>query len=203
MRRLLMCLTPLLLLMLVVTPVRAADDPLAVVQAFLDARNRGDFDGAAALMADETPFVGGPGCPPNNPCVGAVAHRREVEGFAALHAQVQLIAPQVSGTTVRARVEARNDLTRAAGVDRSLNDLTADVQGGKITTWRSIVDTNDLQNQALQAFQQRQATALPQTGAGSETIVDFFLPWLLLASAVVITCGWLAKIIAWRHEIRT
>src|SRR5438132_52699 len=54
--------------------VDAADDALSFVQAFVDARNSGDIAAAAPLMADDTVFVGGPGCTAANPCVGAEAH---------------------------------------------------------------------------------------------------------------------------------
>ena len=136
----LLCLLIVSSVLLGAVPVSAADDPLSVVQAFIDARNGGDIAAASPLMADTTASVGGPGCPVASPCVGAAAHQSELEGFAALHAQVTLVAPRVSGTTVEGRMEGRNDLTRAAGVDRTVSDLTADVQDGQITTWRVIPD---------------------------------------------------------------
>ena len=152
MSRLMTILIPLLPLLLIAVPVDAADDPLSFLQAFVDARNSGDIAAAAPLMADDTVFVGGPGCTAANPCVGAEAHLAELQGFSALHAHVTLVSPRTSGSTVHARTESQNDLTRAAGVDRTVADLTAEVHDGKITTWRSIQDPNDPQNQAVQAY---------------------------------------------------
>ena len=45
--------------------------------------------------------------------------------------------------TVQARMELRNDAVRAAGLERIIINLTADVQGGKITNWRAVNDTSD------------------------------------------------------------
>jgi acetylornithine deacetylase/succinyl-diaminopimelate desuccinylase-like protein len=154
--------------------VAAADDPAAIFQRFIDARNRADVAEALALVADDIRFVGGPQCTPATPCNGAAAFRADLENnFIAGHAQATIVgAPQVSGTTVRARAEVRDDpRIRAAGVDRIINNLTAEVRDGKIANFLSVSDASDAQTAQYLAYQRAQQglpSAPPRTGGGGE-----------------------------------
>ncbi len=159
MRRFLVTM-PLLLLLAALLPAltgAAAEDPAAVVQRFLDARNRGDVAAAAALMTDDIVFVGGANCPPTAPCVGLATAREQVRLFHAEGAQATVVGTlQVSGATVRGRLEVRGNTSRAAGVDRFLVDLTVELRGDRLASHRAIPDASDPQTAQYLAYERAQ-----------------------------------------------
>ena len=169
-----------------------ATDPLAVVQDFLAARNAGDVAGAAALVAADVRFVGGPACTPARPCLGRDAVRRDiVEQFIPGHAHVTIVGtPVVSGSQVRVRTEVTSDLARAAGIDRWVTNLTAVVQGGEIVSLVGLLDPTDPQTAKYLAFQHAHATAgrseLPATGEGGPFAS---LPLDVLIGGIVLALG--------------
>lgn len=150
--------------------VAAAADPATVVQRFLDARNRGDVAAAAAAMTDDIVFVGGANCPATNPCVGIATAREQVRLFYSDHAQATVVgALQVSGATVRGRLEVRADASRAAGVERFLVDLTVELRGDKLASHRSIPDASDPQTAQYLAYLRA------QQGRASVAVVERLL----------------------------
>ncbi len=165
-------LTMLLAVLPASLAVAAADDPATVVQRFFDARNRGDVDATLALVTDDFRFVGGPDCTPATPCVGVAAQRADLRDFIAHHIQVIIVGvPQVSGTTVKVRVEARGDPIRAAGVERLVENETAVVRDGKIASLIGTPDTSDAQTARFLASPppaQGPPSAPPRTGGGGE-----------------------------------
>jgi len=165
-------LTMLLAVLPASLAVAAADGPATVVQRFFDARNRYDIEGTLALVTDDIRFVGGPACTPAAPCVGVAALRAELGNFIADHAQVTIVGvPQVSGTTVRLRIEGRADPFRAAGVERIVNNVTVEVRDGRIATHFGIPDASDAQTAQYLAYvraRQGPPTAPPRTGGGAE-----------------------------------
>jgi uncharacterized protein YbaA (DUF1428 family) len=133
-----------------------ADDPMLILQQFVDARNQGDEPGAMALVADDISYVGGSACPLANPCTGPQAMREDFQRFIADHTQVTLIGfPSVSETTVSARAETANDAARAAGVDRVIDAYTVEVRDGKLTSFHTVQDAADARTAAFQAAVQR------------------------------------------------
>ncbi len=168
----------MLILLVAVLPaslaVAAVDDPATVLQRFIEVRNRGDVAETLALVANDIRFVGGPFCTPDRPCIGAAAFRADLEdNFIPAHAQATIVGvPQVTGTTVRARLEVRNDpRIRAAGVDRIINNLTVEVRDEKIANFLSVSDASDAQTAQYLAYQRAQQgppTAPPRTGGGGE-----------------------------------
>jgi hypothetical protein len=101
----------------------------------------------------------------------------------------------VSGTTLRARVEASGAAHRAAGVDRAISDVTVEVRDGKVASYIGILDTRDPQTarwQAALGAQQGQGVPplrLPNTGAGGGAAPA--LPWTVggLAGSGVLLGG--------------
>lgn len=124
----------------------AQDDPASVLQRFQDARNLGDVDGAMALVAPDLSYSGGPACPPASPCIGTAALRRDVQLFIADQVySSSIVSPDVSGTTVHARLASQSPSRSAIGLERTLSDLTAEVRDGQISSWRSGDDATDPQ----------------------------------------------------------
>ena len=137
--------------------VSAQPDPVSILQDFVDARNQADEVGTIALLADDMSYVGGSACLPANPCIGTQDIRADVQRFIADHGQSMLIGlPSVSGTTITARAETSNDAVRAAGLERVVVEYVADVQDGKLKTFRTVEDMSDSQTARFQAFQRTQ-----------------------------------------------
>jgi SnoaL-like domain len=176
-------------------------DPAALVRAaverFVDARNRGDVAGMLALVTDDVRFIGGPVCPPAAPCLGTEALRTEVQSYIGAHVRVTLVGtPQVSGTTLRARVEASADPYRAAGLDRVINDVTVEVRDGKIASWIGSLDARDPQTARWLALQGPPPgpgvvppLRLPNTGAGSQAAPARLWTAGGLAGSGALLCG--------------
>jgi hypothetical protein len=147
------------LLALLVSSVGASaqSDPVSVLHSFQDARNVGDLDGAMALVADDMRYVGGPACPPDNPCIGREAMRGTIERYIAGQEQATIVgAPLVSGTVVKATLESRNPERLAVGVERTLSEVTVEVRDGQLASWGGIADTSDPQTLTWLASQRAQ-----------------------------------------------
>ena len=172
-------------------------DPAAVFLSFIDTRNRGDVDGALALMTDDIRLVGGPRCTEAAPCIGKEAVRADVQNYIpTYHVQATPVdSPQVSGTTVRARLAVRSDDSRAAGVDRFINNATVEMRDGKIASFRVVPDVSDPQTAQYLVYQRAQAGApsMPRTGAGG--VVSPLPPdWVaLLIVGGLVAGGWGAR----------
>src|SRR5439155_524673 len=192
----------LLVLLLAAWGAAAAEDPATVFRRFIDLRNQGDVAGALALVTDDIRVIGGPRCTEAAPCVGKAAVGAELQAFSTTsHAQVTIASgPQVSGTTVRARLEARDDNTRAAGVDRFVNDVTVETRDGKIANWRAVPDASDPQTARYLAYvrglQGPPAPGLPSTGGGGARAPHAAWRWAFLAAgsaALAGLVGWAAR----------
>ena len=168
-------------------------DPVTVVQRYYEARNRGDVAEAMSVIAPEATYNTGP-CAPL--CVGAAdIQKREVENGIAGGNQYTVLSATPSGMRVTVRVEVRSNLGRRAGVERFINDVTAEVQDGKIVSYSGVLDVSDPQTATFQAFQRSQAAAqttpaqvpaaLPRTG---ELGLEPPLP-LLAGGAVLLAAG--------------
>ena len=156
--------------------VAAADDPATVLQRFNDARNRGDIDGAAALLTDDVRYAEGPYCTADNPCIGVAAARATMEDGKRIHVQGTVVGtPVVTGTTVRFRAEIRFDNIPVPGVERLIVNGTVDVRDGKIASYIDVPDLSDAQTAQLLAAQPPPQSppgmtvvpnAVPRTGGG-------------------------------------
>ncbi len=168
---------PLVIAQFVVTapsaPTPAAADPATVVRRYFDTRNRYDIAGTLALVTDDVRIIGGPRCTEASPCVGKDAVRTDLQSFIAQHTQTTIVGtPQVAGTTVRVRIEARADNISAAGVDRFINDTTLEVRDGLIASARGVPDQSDPQTAQFVEYQRTHPQpggpmpGLPNTGGG-------------------------------------
>ncbi len=186
---------PLVIAQFMVTGAGApapADDPAVVVRRFFDTRNRYDIAGTLALVTEDVRLIGGPRCTESAPCVGKDAVRTDLQNYVAQHAQSTIVGtPLVTGTTVRIRVEARDDTTRAAGVDRFVNDVTVETRDGKLASLRAVSDLSDPQTAEFFAYVRAHPQpggpmpGLPNTGAGGGTDLP-------LGRLVLLACGVLA-----------
>ncbi len=166
--------TLVLVALLAFTPgARAQADPLTVTQRLLEANNRNDVAAFFALLTDDYVQVGG-GCgdAPGGFCAGKEAIRRQFEGAPEEGGAPTLTilgSPQVSGTTVTARIEGRLEPVpepfREAGVERLIATLTVVARGDQAAFARFELDTSDPQTavaaRLFEAFEAEQGQAAP------------------------------------------
>lgn len=131
-------------------PVHAqAADPskAAIVLALVDTRNRGDYDAAAALFADNASYIGAAAegtCTLKAPCYDQASILGQLQTTGAFGSNCQTVTTiQVTGDIVTARVEVRNDLNRAIGVERVVNWFMVEVRDGKIYSMYQRRDLGD------------------------------------------------------------
>ncbi len=124
----------------------APSNPAAVFQSFQDARNQGDVEGAMKLVANDMTYVGGHVCTHVDPCVGGDTFRREVELSVSNRVQSATLGdPSVSGATVHVTLMSTSPDRMAIGVERTLSEVTAEALDGKLVSFRSDADGDDLQ----------------------------------------------------------
>lgn len=165
MKRLVFAATMLLALTVLfpVTVALAQVDPAEVLRQFFDARSRGDPAAALALFADDAVYDGVGLCTPN-PCAGKAAIKPEIERLIA-GSQPTVLSIQASGQLVTVRYEVRGARPRAAGVERIINIVTAEVRGDKIARFHVANDLTDPQTAQFLAFYRAQAAGqLPKSG---------------------------------------
>jgi ketosteroid isomerase-like protein len=182
-----------------VVPVFAQEsDPVTVLQQYYEARSRGDLAGAMSVVAPDATYTTGP-CAPV--CVGAAdIQQREVGPAMANGGQYTAVNVNVSGNAaVTLQLEVRNKITKQIGIDRFLNDISAEVRDGKIVAYKAALVPTDPQTATYIAFSSSQAasrTATPPSG-----LSPMLLALLGAASVVIIGLG-LAAVVRWRKVAR-
>ena len=138
----------------------AATDPAAVITRWMEALNKGDAAGAAAMWAsDGVMAAGGAPCTVTTPCTGGAILAR-FQASAAGHPNYTLVgSPIVVGNLVQIRRELRNDNAKAAGVDRFVDWHQETVQGDKIATDIGANDISDPQTVKYTQWQQASASS--------------------------------------------
>lgn len=124
-------------------------DLARIYRQAIEAINRGDVNGALALMTEDVQLQGTPGCLAA-PCRGKTAVRQDLEQDAAAHLQIQSLGSiLVSGNTVKANTAHRADLLRGTGISRIIINETATFQGDKISRLVFEPESTDPQSAAL------------------------------------------------------
>jgi hypothetical protein len=150
-------------------PALAADpSKAAVVQGWLDARNRDDQDAAAAMLADTLFYIGtgGAACSLQTPCYdrdSVHASNSRTDANFTNHCY-KLTEFQVAGNIVTGRFDIRGDSYRAAGIERTIAAFMADVVDDKIVWIVQRQDTGDSQTAlwyAINAGTAQRGTPLP------------------------------------------
>jgi hypothetical protein len=134
-----------------------ATDPgkAAVVQAWLDARNRGDEDAAAALLADDVFYIGNPAAPcnPQAPCYDRASVQQSNSAVDARNANrcCTIAEVHIAGNIVTGRIDNRSDAIRGRGTERIIAAFMAEVVDGKIAKIVQFEDTGDAQTVLFRA----------------------------------------------------
>jgi hypothetical protein len=139
-------------------------DPMGVVQTYLQALDSGDASGAAAVFADNAihihPIAVG-ACSRQSPCIGRKAILDDLRNRTADHQCIILLDGAASGSVVRGTAELRNDSLRAVGIERLLVTSTWLVTGGKALALFVLPDLTDPQTAASAAI----SAGMQQPGA--------------------------------------
>lgn len=155
--------TPVLLTAIMLVSARSvlaqSTDPVSVLEQYYEARSRGDLVSAMSLVAPDATYTTGP-CAPV--CVGAAdIEERELAPAMANGGQYTPVSINASGDTVTLQIEVRNGITRRIGIDRFLNDISAEVRDGKIVTYNAVSVPSDPQTATYLAYARTQASSQP------------------------------------------
>ena len=133
--------------------------------------SRGNGADAMSLFADDATYWfsdGVGGCAPT-PCVGKAAITPEIERQIALHARFAPlggdVVGNVAGSTVTGLWDIRSDRVTAAGSERVLGTITAEVRNDRVASLRIALVRDDPQTQRFIAWLagQGSGTAAPAT----------------------------------------
>lgn len=134
--------------------------PKPISKAFRDAINRGDVAAALALYADDA-FIdnatGGAGPCVGAPCVGKTAIEKHIKHLVDSKVRTTALNEYVSGNVLTVRTEARNDLTRKAGVERVIQWEIIEIRNGKISAVRALRERTDPESARYTKWLQEQA----------------------------------------------
>ena len=119
----------------------ALNEPMPVVQGYLESLNRGDTAGALAAFAPDAAFVS-PRCQPA--CIGTAAIEPSLASTTAGHDQLTLTDPRVEGDTLTAHFSVAS-LEFPSGVQRVIGTTTAVVHNQKIVLLSMNWDITDPQ----------------------------------------------------------
>jgi len=121
-------------------------DRVAVVQAYFNAQNAGDVDGALAYFTDTAVFQAASGtgaCSQRVPCTDPTGVRAQIANNVRIH-DCKLIRTMVaSGAVVSGSMEERNDPMRGTGVERTLQGFLAQVPDQQIALMVIVNDVAD------------------------------------------------------------
>jgi ketosteroid isomerase-like protein len=127
-------------------PRSISPTPLDVVQAEVQAFNRGEVSTAVALFTPNAVLVTSlGGC---DPCIGRDAIRDHWSRAAASQTTIGIEAPHQSGDIVTASSSLRAP-SLPAGVQRAIGTLIATVSNHKISRWEQTYDLKDPQTAKL------------------------------------------------------
>jgi|GEM_PF-2017048 ketosteroid isomerase-like protein len=158
----------------------APGDPLALVQQYVAAINRGDAAAATAVFTEDGTWQGKGVCSayPNSTCVGRAVLQQQFAQTVSDHKHYISVTPvgaPPAPDTVVVKVQVTDVAgnIHAAGVDRVVNIWTVQARGGKISSLVAKPDTSDPQTVKWQAYLQAHPAApiqapaqMPRTGAG-------------------------------------
>lgn len=177
----------------------AAADPLALLNAEIAARNRGDINAAIALFADNATFTTA-AC---QPCTTRAGILDTLQHLLIDHWQITPFNNQVSGDAVTGKFTLTSDSIRARGFQRIIADESLTEENGRIVNYSSAPDSTDPQTmQFLIAASQPPGPppTLPSTGVGDRgVVVEPRLVWAYAALAVF-TVGALITGLGIRHR---
>jgi hypothetical protein len=119
----------------------ALNEPMLVVQGYLESLNRGDTAGAVAAFAPDAAFIS-PRC--QTACVGTAAIGLSLADTNASHGQLTLTDPRVEGETVTAHFSVASP-EFPGGVQRVIGTALAVVRNQKIALLSMNWDATDPQ----------------------------------------------------------
>jgi hypothetical protein len=141
--------------------------PEEIARQYVDARNRGDVEGAFALMAPGGTFQGAGQCA-QAPCSGD-ALKAQLQREVGLHISISVTSAETEGNTSKLHLQVTNDRIKQCGVERVVSTETYTVVDGKITSIVAVIDQSDPQSARFLACPpptQPPAPGAPSTGSG-------------------------------------
>lgn len=124
-------------------------DLVSIVKQDAASLDKGDVAAVASHFAEDIELVVPPYCPPEVPCHGKAQAQHVFETMAGGGTTATITDQQVTGNTVKARVEIRGGPTKAAGIDRFVYYKTVTFAGELIS---KIVHEYDMSDEQTAKF---------------------------------------------------
>ena len=137
------------LMLLAAGCVAAQPDLASIVKQDAASLDKGDVAAVAAHFAEDVELVAPPYCPPEVPCHGKAQVQHVFEQMATGGTTATITDQQVTGNTVKSRVEIRGGPAKAAGIDRFVYYKTVTFAGELIS---KIVHEYDLSDEQTAKF---------------------------------------------------
>jgi ketosteroid isomerase-like protein len=124
-------------------------DMAGIVKQVNAAINKGDVANAMTHYTDDAVLIAQPFCPPEVPCHDKPTVQHAYEQMTAGGTQATIVSQEVSGNTVKSRLEVRGSAATTAGVERFVYTATVTFTGDKIS---KEVDEYDVTDQQTATF---------------------------------------------------
>jgi ketosteroid isomerase-like protein len=132
-------------------------DLAGIVRQDAEAINKGNIASIMSHYTEDAVLISRPFCPPEVPCNGKFAIEQAYRNMISGGTSATVVSQEVSGNTVKSRMEARGGAAKAAGVERFVYYNTMTFAGDKIAKKVSEYDMSDSQTATFLKWVQAQS----------------------------------------------
>jgi ketosteroid isomerase-like protein len=132
-------------------------DLAAIAKQDVEVINKGDFASIMSRYTDDAVLIARPFCPPEVPCNGKFAIEQAYRNMISGGTSATVVSQEVSGNTVKSRLEVRGGAAKSAGVDRFVYYGTVTFAGNKIAKKVNEYDMSDSQTVTFLKWVQSQS----------------------------------------------
>jgi ketosteroid isomerase-like protein len=132
-------------------------DLAAIAKQDVEAINKGNFASIMSRYTEDAVLVARPFCPPEVPCNGKFAIEQAYRNMISGGTSATVVSQEVSGNTVKSRMEIRGGAAKAAGVERFVYYGTVTFAGDKIAKKVNEYDMSDPQTVTFLKWVQSQS----------------------------------------------
>jgi len=132
-------------------------DLAGIVKQDAEAINKGDIASIMSHYTEDAVLIARPFCPPEVPCNGKFAIEQAYRNMISGGSSATVVSQEVSGNTVKSRMEVRGGAARAAGVERFVYYSTVTLVGNKIAKKVNEYDMSDSQTATFLKWMQAQS----------------------------------------------
>ena len=132
-------------------------DLAGIVKQDAEAINKGNIASIMSHYTEDAVLIARPFCPPEVPCNGKFAIEQAYRNMISGGSSATVVSQEVSGNTVKSRMEVRGGAAKAAGVERFVYYSTVTLVGNKIAKKVNEYDMSDSQTATFLKWMQAQS----------------------------------------------